>query len=449
MTAKRAAAYVRLSKHRGIDDPSTSPVRQREACQAYADAQGWELVEVFEDLDVSAGEDGLRLDRPGLVQIRERFADLDVVIFLKIDRLARSVVDFSTFASEAAAAGVALVSVRDGLDLSTPGGRFVAQILSAFAEMELATITERVRDGKRKSRELGRWPGGMMPYGFRLGADGRLEPDEAERVALQGAADVILSGGSQLAAARMLTASGLRPRRADRWTLRTVRRMLTSDLAAESLGAERAHLLKEALAPQPDVRTSNPSRLLSGLLRCHGCGSPMYASKATKYVTTYRCSRTATGGGCPASSTISAAPIDSWIEGQYLEALGDHSETVTVRVADERVVRIAELTASTSERAALLGTLRGADLRQAVDDLEREEAELAELRDRRGGGLTVLRETGRTNREAWEAASDLERREIIRRTFAPSGFLTVGPGRPGVRGFQPERLLDGWKVVRP
>src|SRR4051794_8625933 len=82
---KRAAIYVRLSRYAGDDDRTTSPERQREECLAYAEAHGWEVVEVFEDLDVSGGKGGARLDRPGLKRLRECFPDLDVVLFHKID----------------------------------------------------------------------------------------------------------------------------------------------------------------------------------------------------------------------------------------------------------------------------------------------------------------------------------------------------------------------------
>jgi site-specific DNA recombinase len=81
----RAAIYVRLSRK---TDETTSPERQRAACEALCEARGWEVVAAEEDIDVSGFSCGL--DRPGLQRILTRLAELDVIVFFKIDRLARS-----------------------------------------------------------------------------------------------------------------------------------------------------------------------------------------------------------------------------------------------------------------------------------------------------------------------------------------------------------------------
>lgn len=446
---RRAAIYVRLSRHRGADDPSTSPERQREACQAYADAQGWGVVDVVEDLDVSGGEGGLRLDRPGLRQLRDRFAEIDVLIFLKLDRLARSVADFSTFASEARDHGVDLVSVRDGLDLSTPGGRFVAQILAAFAEMELATITERIRDGKRKARELGRYPGGGVHFGLRV-EDGFLVVDEDEAEALAEAADDLLSGGSIRRSAALLGASGHTPRRSAHWSRKTTKRVLTSSYAPTLLGVERAHLVAEALADNSRPATTNPKRLLSGLLRCHACGTVLHVNARTSGEDVYRCGSRSAGRPCSAPVAVLAEPIERWVESDFLAEFGDHDETIPVRVADERTAEVAALSAEIALRADALATLPRSARRAALDDLDELEDRLAALRSTPGYGRAIFRRTGRTARESWAAADLDERREILRgRLTVHGGHLIIGPGRRGGRGFDPRRILSAWSSSAP
>jgi site-specific DNA recombinase len=79
----RAAIYVRLSRE---TDETTSPERRRAACEASCEARGWEVVAAEEDIDVSGFSRGL--DRPGLQRILTRLAELDVIVFFKIDRLA-------------------------------------------------------------------------------------------------------------------------------------------------------------------------------------------------------------------------------------------------------------------------------------------------------------------------------------------------------------------------
>src|SRR4051812_6141994 len=108
-----AIIYVRLSVFRGEDDPTTSPKRQEQICRDYCAAKGWNVLDVISDLDVSGSDKGLRLDRPGLAEIRTRWAETDIVIFSKLDRMARNVVDFRTFADEAEKNGAALVSVNE------------------------------------------------------------------------------------------------------------------------------------------------------------------------------------------------------------------------------------------------------------------------------------------------------------------------------------------------
>jgi DNA invertase Pin-like site-specific DNA recombinase len=58
--------------------------------------------------------------------------------------------------AELAALGVAFISLRDNLDLSTPSGRLMFQIIGAMAEFERALIQERVRAGLRNARAKGR-----------------------------------------------------------------------------------------------------------------------------------------------------------------------------------------------------------------------------------------------------------------------------------------------------
>lgn len=84
----------------------------------------------------------------------------DVLACWKLDRFRRSVVHVVTAISELEALGIAFVSLKDNLDFGTPSGRFMFQIIAAFAELERAMIAERVKAGlqnaKRKGKKLGR-----------------------------------------------------------------------------------------------------------------------------------------------------------------------------------------------------------------------------------------------------------------------------------------------------
>jgi DNA invertase Pin-like site-specific DNA recombinase len=120
----------------------------------YAGRRGWQIVEEFTDQGVS----GCKESRPALNRMmsdacRRRF---DAVLVWKIDRFGRSLKHLVNALAELAALGVAFISLRDNLDLSTPSGRLMFQIIGAMAEFERALIQERVRAGLRNARAKGR-----------------------------------------------------------------------------------------------------------------------------------------------------------------------------------------------------------------------------------------------------------------------------------------------------
>ena len=74
----------------------------------------------------------------------------------KIDRFGRSLKHLVNSLEELGALGVAFVSFGDNLDLSTPSGRLMFQIIGAMAEFERALIQERVRAGLRNAQAKGK-----------------------------------------------------------------------------------------------------------------------------------------------------------------------------------------------------------------------------------------------------------------------------------------------------
>src|SRR2546423_8782778 len=141
----RVALYARVSTFHN-QDPEIQLAELRE----YAGRRGWQIVEEFVDQGVS----GCKESRPALNRLacRRRF---DAILVWKIDRFGRSLKHLINALAELAALGVAFVSLRDNLDLSTPSGRLMFQIIGAMAEFERALIQERVRAGLRDARNKG------------------------------------------------------------------------------------------------------------------------------------------------------------------------------------------------------------------------------------------------------------------------------------------------------
>jgi len=146
----RAAIYARVSTANNGQDPSLQTRELREYCER----RGWSIASEYIDVGVS----GSKEKRPELNRLfvdahRRRF---DIVLVWKLDRFGRSLRHLVNSLAEFETLGIDFVSLRDNLDLSTPSGRLMFQIIGAMAEFERALIQERVKAGMRNARAKGR-----------------------------------------------------------------------------------------------------------------------------------------------------------------------------------------------------------------------------------------------------------------------------------------------------
>ena len=149
----RVALYARVSTTNG-----QNPEMQLSELREYASRRGWEVAGEYVDEGVS----GAKESRPALNRLmvdahRRRFA---VLLVWKVDRFGRSLRHLVNALADLDAYGITFVSLRDSLDLSTPSGRLMFQVVGAMAEFERALTQERVRAGLRlaqsKGKKLGR-----------------------------------------------------------------------------------------------------------------------------------------------------------------------------------------------------------------------------------------------------------------------------------------------------
>lgn len=145
----RVAVYARVSTLSGQD-----PGLQLLELRHYIDSRGWFLVHEYIDKGIS----GSCESRPALNRLMEDAISrkFDVVLVWKLDRFGRSLKHLVNALADLEALGVAFVSLRDHLDLSTPSGRLMFQIIGAMAEFERALVQERVRAGLRNARAKGK-----------------------------------------------------------------------------------------------------------------------------------------------------------------------------------------------------------------------------------------------------------------------------------------------------
>jgi DNA invertase Pin-like site-specific DNA recombinase len=146
----RAAIYARVSTANNGQDPTVQTRELEEYCQR----RSWEIAGCYVDIGVSGAKDS----RPELNRLmanahQRRF---DAVLVWKLDRFGGSLRHLVNALAELEALGVAFVSLRDNLDLSTPSGRLMFQIIGAMAEFERSLIVERVKAGMRNARAKGK-----------------------------------------------------------------------------------------------------------------------------------------------------------------------------------------------------------------------------------------------------------------------------------------------------
>ena len=164
----RCAVYTRKSTEEGLEQEFNSLHAQREACEAYVASQrseGWALIrEPYDDGGFSGGT----LERPALKRLLADIEEglIDVVVVYKIDRLSRSLMDFSKLVEVFDRAGVTFVSVTQSFNTTTSMGRLTLNILLSFAQFEREVTAERIRDKIRASRQKGMFMGGNVPLGY-------------------------------------------------------------------------------------------------------------------------------------------------------------------------------------------------------------------------------------------------------------------------------------------
>jgi site-specific DNA recombinase len=176
----RCAVYTRKSTEEGLEQEFNSLDAQREACAAFIASQiglGWKLVpDLYDDGGISGGT----MERPALKRLLQDIRDrrIDVVVVYKIDRLTRSLMDFSKIVETFDAHGVSFVSVTQQFNTTTSMGRLTLNVLLSFAQFEREVTAERIRDKIAASRKKGIWMGGTTPLGYHA-VDKKLVIDEA------------------------------------------------------------------------------------------------------------------------------------------------------------------------------------------------------------------------------------------------------------------------------
>ena len=478
--------YARLSS---LSEESTSIARQREIITDTAKARGWHLIDIIEDGGISASK--ARLERPGLTRVRALIAagDADAVIVWRLDRMARSVVDFGTLLDE----GLQIVSATEPLDTTSSMGRAMAEILQVFAAMESRAISARVSNSFEYLRKEGRWPGGRPPFGYWPapnpdGAGRVLQVHPPEKALIREIAERILGGESLTKIvddlrSRDLATGGSEFRRAEMaglptagrskgtWRLSALKLVMTAD---SLLGRVTSHgklvvdvngaplqafesILDLATLVRLRARLGNPrdrnapkgapkvraARLLSGVAFCAYCDKRLYVGTANGRPT-YRCPDPASQTHPAGSVRVGAELLEAHVASRFLAAVGDAVEVELVEVVSDPGVaaELAEVEAALRETAARF-TDPNADRPALLLRLDALQAREATLQATPSIVETISRPTGRTYAEAWHAEEqDTDRRREVLLGALDHVTVTSAVSRGSV--FDPERVSILW-----
>ncbi len=177
----KSAIYTRKSSEEGLELDFNSLDAQREACESYIKSQkheGWILVEKeYSDGGISGGT----LNRPAMQELLQDIKDglVDMIVVYKIDRLTRSLHDFSKLVEVFDEHNTSFVSITQQFNTSTSMGRLTLNMLLSFAQFEREVTGERIRDKKLATAKKGLWGNGVCSYAYKL-VDKKLVPDESE-----------------------------------------------------------------------------------------------------------------------------------------------------------------------------------------------------------------------------------------------------------------------------
>ncbi len=193
----RCAIYTRKSSEEGLEQEFNSLDAQREACEAYIASQnheGWVLLKDHYD---DGGLSGGNMDRPALQNLLEAIDDglVDQIVVYKVDRLTRSLPDFSRLIERLDKAQASFVSVTQSFNTATSMGRLTLNVLLSFAQFEREVTAERIRDKIAASKKKGMWMGGPVPLGYDA-KDRALIAKEDEAIIIRQIYDLYLDHGT-------------------------------------------------------------------------------------------------------------------------------------------------------------------------------------------------------------------------------------------------------------
>lgn len=308
----RCAIYTRKSNEEGLDKEFNTLEAQREAGENYVRSQknqGWEVIsEHYDDPGFSGGT----LNRPALRRLLDDVAAgrIDMIVVYKIDRLTRSLLDFSKLIEVLDNNKCSFVSVTQHFNTFDSMGRLTLNVLLSFAQFEREVSAERIRDKVAASKKKGMWMGGSVPMGYDI-KNKKLIINKEEAELVRFIFEQYLQLRSEQQVCDKMNKLGIKPKKrvlrdgrewhGERFNHARISSILRNPIYngkvphRENLypGQHEAIISDELFNAVQEIKSKNragrlaPSRfmdhaILKGLLYCDCCNSIMVSTKSNK-----------------------------------------------------------------------------------------------------------------------------------------------------------------------
>ncbi len=434
----RVGIYTRKSTEEGLDQEFNSLDAQRGAVEAFVESQrgqGWQaLPERYDD----GGFTGANTDRPAFQRLMGDIegGKVDLVAVYKLDRLSRSLIDFTKLIEFFEKHGVSFCSITQNFNSATSVGRLTLNILMSFAEFERQVISERTRDKIGATRRRGLWTGGPTPLGYDL-KEKRLIVNAAEAEEVREIFRRFLSLGSIMELVGELRTRGARVKNGKRgpYDKTSARNLLQNPIyvgkvrsggelyagAHERIIDDATWQAAEKLLSTSDRAYRAPSgktaALLRGLLFCGSCGStmsPHFSQKRGRRYHSYVCRKYEKQGAsaCP-GSRVPLAEIERFVVeriraiGKDPSLVGETIEAARRELNERKPVLVAELAGLEKEKLAF-----DAERRNLLDAVSKNGSGSAGLLGRLGDVEGALAKTSRMLDEVRTELAGIENQAI-------------------------------------
>ncbi|HEX3980440.1 MAG TPA: recombinase family protein [Acidimicrobiales bacterium] len=460
----RAAIYARISLD--AEGEGKGVKRQLEDCRRLAAELGWTVADEYVDNDISAYT-GKRRPAYERMLAAIQSGTADAVLVYNLDRLTRRPIEFETFNEIATRAGVPLRCVTGDMDIGTEDGLMMGRIQAAFAAKESAAKSRRQKRKNDERAAAGIPHGGSQrPFGFE--ADG-ITHRPAEAKVIRTLSDRYLAGESLRSLANWLDAEGIKTVNGGPWRTHVIRLKLLSPRTA-GLREHRGvvvgpavwkpiitHDMRDQLVSAFEQRKASGRRtphryLLSGMLRCSKCDSPLY-SQARETTRRYVCTSGPDHGGC-GGITVVADPVEELIADSVLFRLDTPELAQALEGKARQDVETAELAESISadrqqleELARMLARrelpMSEWTVARTIIEKRKKDSEVQLRRATDTHELAAVIGQGKALSAQWSALN-LGRQSVIVKALLDHAVIL--PGTRGVRALDPARVRPVWRL---